>query len=182
MAVFGETLRRLQAQGVAFEPVLPTMPHLEQAVADAVKGWAVQPRVVIGEQDKRAAFRIARAALAKSGTSTLELALAGVPMVAAYRGGAIEAWIIQSSIRSSSMILANLVIGENVVPEFIQKDCTAERLAPALREILSDSPARRRQVDAFSTIDSIMSMGGRAPSARAADLVLATMRNSRGLT
>jgi lipid-A-disaccharide synthase len=182
MAVFGETLSRLQAQGVAFEPVLPTMPHLEQAVADAVKGWAVQPRVVIGEQDKRAAFRIARAALAKSGTSTLELALAGVPMVAAYRGGAIEAWIIQSSIRSSSMILANLVIGENVVPEFIQKDCTAEKLAPPLREVLADSPARRRQVEAFARIDSIMSTGDRAPSARAADLVLATMRNSRGLT
>jgi lipid-A-disaccharide synthase len=182
MAVFGETLGRLQAQGVAFEPVLPTMPHLEQAVADAVKGWAVQPRVVIGEQDKRAAFRIARAALAKSGTSTLELALAGVPMVAAYRGGAIEAWIIQSSIRSSSMILANLVIGENVVPEFIQKDCTAEKLAPSLREVLVDSPARRRQVEAFGRIDSIMSTGDRVPSARAADLVLATMRNSRGLT
>jgi lipid-A-disaccharide synthase len=179
MAVFGETLGRLRAEGVAFEPVLPTMPHLEQAVADGVKGWPVQPRVVVGEQDKRAAFRIARAALAKSGTSTLELALAGVPMVAAYRGGAIEAWIIQSSIRASSMILANLVIGENVVPEFIQKDCTAEKLAPPLREILSDSPARRRQVEAFGRIDQIMSMGDRPPSARAADLVLATMRESR---
>jgi lipid-A-disaccharide synthase len=182
MAVFGEALGRLQAQGVAFEPVLPTMPHLQQAIAEAVKSWPVQPRVVIGEQEKRAAFRIARAALAKSGTSTLELALAGVPMVASYRGGAIEAWIIQSSIRTGSMILANLVIGENVVPEFIQKDCTAERLAPPLREILSDSPARRRQVEAFARIDSIMSMGDRPPSARAADLVLATMRNPRRLT
>jgi lipid-A-disaccharide synthase len=182
MAVFGETLGRLRAEGVAFEPVLPTMPHLEQAVADALKGWPVQPRVVIGEQEKQAAFRIARAALAKSGTSTLELALAGVPMVAAYRGGAIEAWIIQSSIRASSMILANLVIGENVVPEFIQKDCTADRLAPRLREILSDSPARRRQVEAFARIDSIMSMGDRPPRARAADLVLATMRDPRGVT
>jgi lipid-A-disaccharide synthase len=179
MAVFGETLGRLRAEGVAFEPVLPTMPHLAQAVADGVKGWPVQPRVVIGEQEKRAAFRIARAALAKCGTSTLELALAGVPMVAAYRGGAIEAWIIQSSIRASSMILANLVIGENVVPEFIQKDCTAEKLAPPLGEILSDSPARRRQVEAFGRIDQIMSMGDRPPSARAADLVLATMRESR---
>jgi lipid-A-disaccharide synthase len=182
MAVFGETLGRLRAEGVAFEPVLPTMPHLEQAVVDAVKGWPVQPRVVIGEQEKRAAFRIARAALAKSGTSTLELALAGVPMVATYRGGAIEAWVIQRSIRASSMILANLVIGENVVPEFIQKDCTADKLTSPLREILIDSPARRRQVEAFARIDAIMSTGDRPPSTRAADLVLATMRNSRRLT
>ncbi|MEA2922080.1 MAG: lipid-A-disaccharide synthase [Bradyrhizobium sp.] len=182
MAVFGETLGRLQAEGVAFEPVLPTMPHLQAAVTEAVKGWPVQPRVVIGEQEKRAAFRIAYAALAKSGTSTLELALAKVPMVAAYRGGAIEAWIIQRSIRTSSMILANLVIGDNVVPEFIQKDCTAEKLAPPLREILIDSPARRRQVEAFAGLDAIMSTGDQRPSARAADLVLATMRKSRRLT
>ena len=179
MAVFGETLGRLQAEGVAFEPVLPTMPHLQQAVADAVKSWPVQPKVVIGEQEKRAAFRSARAALAKSGTSTLELALAGIPMVAAYRGGAIEAWVIQSAIRASSMILANLVIGENVVPEFIQKNCTAEKLAPPLREILADSSARRRQVEAFARIDTIMSTGDQPPSARAADIVLATMRKSR---
>jgi lipid-A-disaccharide synthase len=178
MAVFGETLGRLQADGVAFEPVLLTMPHLQQAVTEAVKSWPVQPRVVIGEQEKRAAFRIARAALAKSGTSTLELALAGIPMVAAYRGGAIEAWVIQSSIRTSSMILANLVIGENVVPEFIQKNCTAEKLAPPLREILGDTPARRRQVEGFARIDAIMSTGDQPPSVRAADIVLATMRKS----
>ncbi|HEV7635803.1 MAG TPA: lipid-A-disaccharide synthase [Bradyrhizobium sp.] len=178
MAVFGETLGRLQADGVAFEPVLPTMPHLQQAVTEAVKNWPVQPRVVIGEQEKRAAFRIARAALAKSGTSTLELALAGIPMVAAYRGGAIEAWVIQSSIRTSSMILANLVIGENVVPEFIQKNCTAEKLAPPLRDILGDTPARRRQVEGFARIDAIMSTGDQPPSVRAADIVLATMRKS----
>jgi lipid-A-disaccharide synthase len=133
---------------------------------------------MIGDQEKRAAFRIARAALAKSGTSTLELALAGIPMVAAYRGGAIEAWVIQSSIRTSSMILANLVIGENVVPEFIQKNCTAEKLAPPLREILGDTPARRRQVEGFARIDAIMSTGDQPPSVRAADIVLATMRKS----
>jgi lipid-A-disaccharide synthase len=77
------------------------------------------------------------------------------------------------------VILANLVIGENVVPEFIQQDCTPEKLLPALREILSDSPLRRRQVEAFARIDSIMSTGNQPPSVRAADIVLAAMRKSR---
>jgi lipid-A-disaccharide synthase len=180
MAVFGETLGRLQAEGVEFELILPTMPHLQKAVAAALKDWPVQPRVVIGEQEKRAAFRIARAALAKSGTVTLELALAGVPMVAAYKAGAIEVWIMRRAIRSSSVILANLVIGENVVPEFIQQDCTPERLVPALRDVLTNSPARRRQVEAFAGMDAIMSTGDRPPSVRAADIVLATLRRSRG--
>ncbi|OIQ63082.1 lipid-A-disaccharide synthase [mine drainage metagenome] len=180
MAVFGETLSRLQAEGVAFELILPTMPHLLEAVREGARSWKAEPRVVVGEQEKRAAFRIASAALAKSGTVTLELAIAGVPMVTAYRVGPVEAWFLQRAINVKSVILANLVIGENVVPEFLQQDCTPEKLSGALREILTDSPLRRRQVEAFARIDEIMSTGNQPPSVRAADIVLATLRKSRG--
>jgi lipid-A-disaccharide synthase len=176
MAVFGETLGMLQAQGTAFELVLPTMPHLQDLIAAALQGWPVQPRVVVGEAEKRAAFRQAHAAFAKSGTVTLELAVAGVPMVTAYKAGSIEAWIVRRRITSSSVILANLVIGENVVPEFIQQDCTPLRLLPALRDVLGDTPLRQRQVEAFARIDAIMSTGQKSPSVRAADIVLATLR------
>ena len=179
IAVFGETLGRLQAEGVAFELILPTMPHLQEAVGEGVKSWKVEPRIVVGEKEKKAAFRIAHAALAKSGTATLELALAGVPMVAAYKGGTIEAWIMRSMIQSNSAILANLVIGENVVPEFIQQDCRPEKLLPALRDVLDESPLRRRQIEAFAKIAAIMSTGNQSPSVRAADIVLATLRKAR---
>jgi lipid-A-disaccharide synthase len=179
MAVFGETLDRLQAAGVAFELILPTMPHLQDAVGQGVESWPVQPRIVIGEAEKRAAFRIAHAALAKSGTVTLELALAGVPMVTAYKTGAIEAWILLRAINLQSVILANLVVGENVVPEFLQQDCTPEKLSAALRDVLTDSPLRRRQLEAFAKIDKIMSTGNQPPSVRAADIVLATLRRYR---
>jgi lipid-A-disaccharide synthase len=180
MTVFGETLGRMRAEGAPFELILPTMPHLQDAVREGVKNWPVQPRIAIGEQEKRAAFRIARAALAKSGTVTLELALAGVPMVTAYRTGATEAWILRRAINVKSVILANLVAGENVVPEFLQENCTPEKLSQALRELLGDSPSRRRQVDAFAKIDAIMSTGNQTPSTRAADIVLAAMRKARG--
>jgi lipid-A-disaccharide synthase len=179
MAVFGQALARLRDEDVAFELILPTMPHLLEAVTEAIKSWPVQPRVVVGEQEKRAAFRIAHAALAKSGTVTLELALAHVPMVAAYRTGSIEAWILLRIINVSSVILANLVIGENVVPEFLQQDCTPEVLSQKLREVLADSELRRKQVEAFAKIDEIMSTGNLPPSARAADIVLAAMRKAR---
>jgi lipid-A-disaccharide synthase len=121
MAVFGETLGLLRAQGVPFEPVLPTMPHLLDAVRAGTADWSVQPSVVVGDQEKKAAFRIARAAFAKSGTATLELALAGVPMIGAYKAGAVEMWIALHAIHVPSVILANLVIGQNVVPEFLQR-------------------------------------------------------------
>ena len=179
MAVFGETLGRLQGEGISFEPLLPTMPHLHEAVTEGLKGWPVQPRIVTGEAEKRAAFRIAHAALAKSGTVTLELALSGVPMVTAYRTGAMEAWVLRRAIKVNSVILANLVIGDNVIPEFLQENCTAEKLAPALRDVLGDSPARREQLEAFANIDAVLSTGNQPPSVRAADIVLAEMRKTR---
>jgi lipid-A-disaccharide synthase len=180
MAVFGAALGLLRDEGVAFELILPTMPHLVDAVREGVASWPVQPRIVIGEAEKRAAFRIARAALAKSGTVTLELALAGVPMVTAYRTGAIEAGILRRLINVPSVILANLVVGDNVVPEFLQQDCTAEKLSRALSDALEESSLRRRQVEAFARIDAIMSTGDQTPSMRAADIVLMTMRKARG--
>jgi lipid-A-disaccharide synthase len=179
LAVFGEALGQLKADGADFALVLPTMPHLVDAVRDGVKGWPVAPTIAVGEQEKRAAFRTARAALAKSGTVTLELALSGIPMVTAYRVGAMEAFILRRAIRVSSVILANLVLGKEVVPEFLQEQCTPENLARALRPLLSDTPERSKQVEAFAGLDAIMSTGNQPPSVRAADIVLATMRKGR---
>jgi len=179
LAVFGAALARLEAEGATFELVLPTMPHLVDSVRSGVKSWTIEPRIVVEESAKRAAFRVARAALAKSGTVTLELALAGVPMVAAYKVGAAEAVILRRAIKVQSVILANLVIGRDVVPEFLQENCTAENLSRALKDVLAATPARARQVEAFGGIEPIMSTGGVPPSVRAADIVLATMRKGR---
>jgi len=79
-------------------------------------------------------------------------------------------------IQTSSIILANLILGENVIPEFLQQDFTTEKLAPALRDILGDTPARQRQVDAFARLEEIMSTGGKRPSELAADGVIAKLR------
>ncbi|KYK47290.1 lipid-A-disaccharide synthase [Bradyrhizobium liaoningense] len=177
--VFGAALGRLQAEGRTFELMLPTMPHLEATIREGVANWPVKPEIVIGENEKRAAFRLAHAALAKSGTVTLELALSGIPMVTAYRVGAIEAFILRRAIRVSSVILANLVIGKDVIPEYLQEDCTPEKLAPALRDVLTESPLRRQQVEAFARLDEIMSTGNKSPSALASDIVLATMGKGR---
>lgn len=179
LALFGAALGRLQAQGRAFELMLPTMPHLEATVREGVARWPVKPQIVVGETERRAAFRIARAALAKSGTVTLELALSGIPMVTAYRVGAMEAFILRRAIQVSSVILANLVIGKDVIPEFLQEDCTPEKLAATLPEVLTDTPMRKQQVEAFAQLDTIMSTGNKSPSVLAADIVLATMRKGR---
>jgi lipid-A-disaccharide synthase len=174
LALFGAALGEL-GKRTDFELVLPTMPHLETMVREGVAAWPVVPKIAVGETEKRAAFRLARAALAKSGTVTLELALSGIPMVTAYRVGAAEAFILRRAVRVSSVILANLVIGSDVIPEFLQEDCTPEKLEQALGEVLADSAARRRQLEAFATLEAKMSTGNQPPSVRAADIVLATM-------
>jgi lipid-A-disaccharide synthase len=179
LAVFGAALGQLRALGVSFELMLPTLPHLAETVREGIADWPVAPTIVMGETEKRVAFRSARAALAKSGTVTLELAISGVPMVTAYKVGGLEAFILRRAIKVQSVILANLVIGEEVIPEFLQENCTPENLAAALRAVLSDTPERRRQVEAFARIDAIMSTGKEPPSVRAAEIVLATMRKGR---
>ncbi len=100
--------------------------------AGGIATWPIKPRIVVEQAEKLAALRVARAALAKSGTTTLELAVAGVPMVAAYKVSRFEAVVIKRLVRVPSFILANLVIGQNVVPELVQDDCTPKRLADAL--------------------------------------------------
>ncbi len=174
--VFGNTVAQVAKVAGALDVVMPTIPRLESAVRDAVAAWglpdSITVRIVIGPADKLSAFRQARAALVKSGTSTLELALAGIPMVAAYKVSLIEEMVGHALINVQSAILANLVLGENVVPEFIQRHCTAPRMAAALLPLLGDTPERRRQTGSFARLDLLMNIGGEAPSDRAAGLIL----------
>jgi lipid-A-disaccharide synthase len=178
LSVFAETVTLVRDRLGPLEVVVPTIPYLVAPIAQATAQWPVRPRIVVETAEKQAAFRIARAALAKSGTVTLELALAGVPTVGAYRVSWLEAVVGRRLIKVSSVILANLVLGENVVPEFIQEACTAENLAAALVPLIGDTPERRRQIEAFARLDAVMEIGSRAPAARAADIVLDAARRA----
>lgn len=171
-AVFGAAVGEAAKRAGPLEVVVPAVPGLSDAVRSAVAAWPVPARVVTDPAEKQAAFRRARAALTKSGTSTLELALAGIPMVAAYKVSLVEELVARALIKLSTVILANLVLGEAVVPEFLQRDCTADRLAAALLPLLADTPARHRQTAAFGRLDGIMGLGPGTPSARAAAAVL----------
>ncbi len=177
-ATFGEAIARVAAQAGPLDVVLPTLPHIADMVGAATAEWTVRPRIVTATHEKYAAFRTARAALAASGTVTLELALAQVPMVAAYRLSAWEAKLLRRIANVDTVILPNLVLGEDVVPERIQEICTADAISAALLPLLSDTPERRRQVEAFARLDGIMGLAGDAPSDRAADAVLAVVNRA----
>jgi lipid-A-disaccharide synthase len=179
LPVFAETVSLLDKQVGPVEVVIPTVPHLVDRLEQGTARWPVRPRIAIEPSDKQAAFRVARAALAKSGTVTLELALAGVPTIAAYKVSWLEAVVGRRMINVPSVILANLVLGENVVPEFLQEACTAANLAGALAPLLGDTAERGRQLAAFSRLDEIMQIGSSAPAARAAEIVLDVVRRAK---
>jgi lipid-A-disaccharide synthase len=172
LGIFGQAMAIIGSEAEPPEIVLPTLPHLAERIKAATAHWPAAPRIVVEPKDKHAAFRRARAALAKSGTVTLELALAGVPMVAAYKVSLIEEIVARLAIQVPSAILPNLILGDNVVPEFLQRMCTPQRLADGLRPLLADTPARRRQIEAFRELDARMDAGTASPSSHAAEIVL----------
>ena len=166
-AALGEVIPQL---GRPVSLTLPAVPHLADEIEARSRDWPVQPRIVLGEAAKYAGFRRAHAALAASGTVTLELGLAGVPMVVAYKVSWIEAQIGRLIV-VPSFVLTNLVLGDRTVPEFMQDDCTPENLAAGLRPLLADTPQRRVQVDAFHRLEDLMRIDEHSPSARAARIV-----------
>jgi lipid-A-disaccharide synthase len=168
---FGAALGRVIPQlGRPVSLTLPAVAHLAAEIEALTRTWPVQPRIVVGEAEKYAAFRRAHAALAASGTVTLELGLAGVPMIVAYKVSWIEAQIGRLII-VPSFVLTNLVLGDKTVPEFMQDDCTVANLAEGLRPLLSDTPQRRAQIEAFHKLEDLMRIDEDSPSARAARIV-----------
>jgi lipid-A-disaccharide synthase len=171
---FGEAVALVAAQSGPLEVVLPAVRHLAAEIRAGVANWPVQPMIVEGEEAKFAAFRRAHAALAASGTVTLELALSSVPMVVAYRiepGVRLFKWML----RAKSIVLSNLVLGENAIPELIDGDSAPTRLAAALLPLLQETPERAAQLSAFARLDSLMTLEGTTPSARAAEVVVETV-------
>ncbi|MBN9018930.1 MAG: lipid-A-disaccharide synthase [Rhizobiales bacterium] len=169
--LFGKALAILVDRGHRFELVLPTPPRLKGRIEALTADWSVTPRIVTDPAAKRAAFRSAYAALAASGTVTLELALARIPMVGAYRLPNWEAIIAWFALKTRTILLANIVLGRQVIPEVMQLDCTPERLADALEPILREGPAREAQFAAFDEIERVLDTGGRTSAEIAAEVV-----------
>ncbi|MGL4439559.1 MAG: lipid-A-disaccharide synthase [Bosea sp. (in: a-proteobacteria)] len=173
LPVFRDSLRLISASYPHARFVIPAVPHLAKTIADNVAGWGIKVEVVLGEEAKRAAFRRARVALAASGTVTLELAVAGIPLVGAYRGQALEAWLAGKLVTSHSVLMCNLVLQENIAPEYMQNDATAASLASAILALLADGAPRHDQIVAFQKLDAIMALpDGQTSGDAAVDVAL----------
>jgi len=169
---FGETVTRLHRMTPdGLEVLLPVVSSVKDLVREGLRSWRVPVRLIEGDEDKFASFRLADAALAASGTVTLELGLAGTPAVVAYKVDAVASRL-RFLLKVKSVVLANLVADEIIYPEFLQEHATPENLARAVLPLLSDSAERRRQIAGLRRVPDRIATGGMRPSALAADIVL----------
>lgn len=177
LPVFGETVALIAQHMPDLEIVLPAVSHLHDEIEAGVAAWPVKPQLISGVAAKYEMFRTARAALAASGTVTLELALAQVPVVVAYKVSKLEEQL-KYLITVSSIVLPNLILGDNAIPEFLQADANPQTLAQALLPLLHETPERHAQLQAFSKLDDLMQLPTGTPSENAASLVLDMMKTS----
>ncbi len=172
LPVLGRTLDLLHAQIPGLLPVVPVATAMEQAVAAGTADWNPRPIIVTDAAEKYDAFAAAAAALTKSGTSTLELALAGVPMVVAYRVNPVTAAIARRLVRVRYASILNLIADRPVIPELIQDACTPGRLAATLAPLLGDPAAAAAQRSAFGPLLAALRAPEGTPSQAAAAAVL----------
>lgn len=171
MQPFGATIEELHNRRLRPQIIIPAVPHVRAIIQQHVQSWREPPYFVEGDEDKFRAFRLAHAALAASGTVTLELALAGTPMVVGYRVDRLAAQL-RHLVKVHSVVLANLVLEENAFPEYLQENCTPEKMADAIEPLLRDTPESRAQLAALARIPQRMLIDGATPSDLAADIVL----------
>jgi lipid-A-disaccharide synthase len=179
LPIFGETLRRLETTVGPFRVVVPTVGTVAEAVAVGVRDWPGQPIVLRGTGPKYDAFAASRAALAASGTVALELAMAGVPMTIAYRLSRATEMLLDRIVKVRQVNLINLILGRPLVAEHLGGDCTPERLAATLVELIGDERVRAAHREGYDAAMRALGAGGTSPSLNAADKILEIIAASR---
>ncbi|HEX3498948.1 MAG TPA: lipid-A-disaccharide synthase [Stellaceae bacterium] len=181
LPIFRQTVEALLRRRPGLVLVLPTIELVADAVGEATRNWPVPVTIVRGVPEKFAAFAASDVALAASGTVLLELAMAELPAVVAYKMNPLTGWLARRLVKSHYVNLVNITLDRLVVPELLLEECTPDRLSLALEDLLGNEAARAAQVAGYRESLVRLGRGGIAPSLRAADDVLAVMRE-RGIT
>jgi lipid-A-disaccharide synthase len=165
--------------------------ELQMPVASTVEeGWLRQQIAELAPQglplevhlrpDARQTLVSARAAIVASGTATVEAAVAGTPFAMVYRLSPLTYAVGKRLVKVPYYGMVNLIASRQVVPEMIQENFTAERLAPVLEELLAEGPRRRAMLDDLRQVrESLRASAGESAAGRAAAAVLrAAWQNS----
>lgn len=173
-----------QALGQALPPgaqvLVPTVAAQADFMRAQVARWPIPAQVVTDAGQKRAAFRVADAALAASGTVSLELAANDTPMVIGYDMAWLTQRIAERLVRLDTVTLVNIVSDTRAIPEYLGRACTVANLAQGLRDLLADPARQAAQRAAMRLTMDRLGQGGDTPGHRAAASCLAFMFRKAG--
>src|SRR5262249_5346527 len=172
LPVFGAALHRLEAMVGPFRVAVPTVENVAEAATGGVADWPGRPIVLRGAGAKYDAFAASRAAMAASGTVALELALARLPMVVAYRLNPLTEALLDRVLQVRQVNLVNLILDRSLVPEMLGGDCTPQRLAAAVAELVRDERVRSAHIEGYDEAVRRLGAAGPSPSRNAADRIL----------
>jgi lipid-A-disaccharide synthase len=172
LPTFGAALKLAAGRVPKLRPVVPLAGPVEESVRAVAASWHPAPILVRDIAEKYDAFAAAEAGIIKSGTSSLEVALAGVPMVVGYRVNPITAAIVRRLVKVQYVSIVNLLAKRSIIPELLQQDCTPEKLSTELVRLLTDPAAAAAQRDGFANVFDMLRPEGGVPSEAAAASVL----------
>jgi lipid-A-disaccharide synthase len=172
LPIFGAALNRLGESMANLHVAMVTVPTVAEEVRRQAATWQMPVAILEDREQRFDLFAAADAAVAASGTVSLELALAGVPSIVAYRTSPLTAAIVRRLILVDHVAMPNILAGRRVIPEYIQENCTAENIGSGLERLLRDAEACAEQRMALAEIARSLGAGGEPPSLRAADAVL----------
>jgi lipid-A-disaccharide synthase len=172
LPVLEETIKLLPDQ---FVPVVPLAGPVEEVVRQRAASWPIRPILVRDAEDKHDAFAASAVALTKSGTSTLELALANVPMLVTYRVNRLSHQIAKRLIKIKYASIINLLLDRPVVPELLQYESRPDRLAAELHRLLNDQAAVALQRQGCAEALAMLRPPSGTPSEAAAEAVLSML-------
>jgi lipid-A-disaccharide synthase len=178
LPVFGRTVARLSTDFPNLVPVIPVSPVVQALVAEKTAAWRTKPILITDVNEKHDAYAAAGAALTKSGTSTLELALAGVPMAVTYRVNPITGALARRMIRVPHVAMVNLLAGRELVPELLQQDCAPEKLRATVAALLTEPALGAAQRAGFCDVMESLRAPEGQPADAAAFEVLALLEQS----
>ena len=174
--IFGAALQHLATTEPGIRPVVALSAPVEHAVRAATATWSVPPILVQTPEEKADAYAAAAAGLIKSGTSSLEVALAGVPHIVGYKLNEVTARIAWLLLKVRYASLVNLLLDRMVVPEYLQSRCTPGNLADGLRGLLREPDRIAAQRAGFAeALDRLRPPAG-LPSEAAATAVLKALQ------
>ncbi|MEQ8196156.1 MAG: lipid-A-disaccharide synthase [Rhodospirillales bacterium] len=172
LPVFGQTLGVLKQSRPDLVAVVPMVSSLAGEIGAAANAWPVPTLLLEDEQEKYDAFAASDAALAASGTVSLELAMANTPSVIAYKVNPITAWFALRLVQVKFVNLVNILLDRLAIPEYLQDNCTPPQMAAAINILLDDEEARQAQREAYAEVLKDIGADDEKPSSRAADVVM----------